>query len=249
MKDQLEKKLQLLNEQIINSISDFTISQDQLMLLYEQKRFLRFKLHNYSNEELLVLSDQIFEDDFKRYKKASQSRTGMKLRIKKKLYTMIYPVYITITFTDSALFKDYRDNLRKLFKYHKITNYTLVTDYGTKTDRLHFHGFIDISEVDPLLFTYFKTGYYGPVFNFDPLTTNYGWNTLNPINVDHIDRAVNYITKYMVKDYKLKHSSFNSRNGNIKRSKEQFIYDYKKYLKKKNSFKLEQIINIKKEDL
>jgi hypothetical protein len=239
MIDQLKQQLQDLQLKTFNYLSDLSIDNTEITTLYEQRRFIKFKLHNYIKDGKLILpSEEEILLDYQAYIKASKSRTSLKQRIKKKIYLMNYPAFITITFTDHNLEINYKNELRKLFKKYGINNYTLLTDYGRRTGRLHFHGFIDLANLDMELFTChlsIKKDQAKHYYSFIPLE-RFGLNFISFYN--NMNAMVNYATKYMVKDYRLKHESFNSRSGLI-RTKEQFKYanfNYIKILKKNKNF-------------
>jgi hypothetical protein len=208
IKEELQKELQNLIDYTIDCLSDLQIDSNYIHTLYEKRKFIRFKIYNYNKIKEMNL--QQIQDYFQLYLKASKQRTSLKSRIKKKVQQMIKPAFITITFTDYNFTINYKNELRKLFKKYNINHYHLITDYGAKTQRLHFHGFIDVAYLDANLFEQTIKGKY---FNFIPLN-RFGHNVISYYG-DNINRMINYATKYMLKDPELNHTSFSSRNGYV----------------------------------
>jgi hypothetical protein len=209
-KEEIRKKLNELQEQIINAIGDtVNYSNTDLNNLYKHKQYLKFQLYNHS--DIKDMTEGEIKFNFQLYQKAARSRTGLKSRIKKKVDQMIHPVFITITLKDEWFTKDHRNELRKLFKKYNITTYTLISDYGKITNRLHYHGFIDIAYLDSELFeqTNIKNK---SDWNFIPLN-KFGHNVLRDLDLSRLKLAINYTTKYMLKDYKLNHETFSSRSN------------------------------------
>jgi hypothetical protein len=237
---EFSEKLKLYTFSIIKTLD--SDNNDLLNKLYKDRKYIKFKIYNYKYLQLLT-EDEV-KKAFELYEKASKKRTAMKQNIKKKLKLMDYPAFITITFTDKALKKQIRNNLRIFFKQYNIRNYILISDYGKETNRFHFHGFIDLARLDKDLFRLAnfntnktKTNY----FNFIPLEQRFGFNLISSFN--DYKRMINYATKYMIKDYTLKHETFSSRSGDSFILNHQYrLENYKKELKKnKNFFSFEKI--------
>jgi hypothetical protein len=199
-------KLSELQKYIIELLSDSSLSISDLQPYYKEVKYLKFLKHDY--KQLIDLSEFERRERFELYLIASKRRKDMKYRINKKIKKfMVFPAFFTITFTDDKLQIDYKNELRKLFKRYNIKHYVLISDYGAKTGRIHFHGFIDIAYLSADLFE--QTGVDKRYWNFIPLN-KFGWNTVS--NYGDYTRAINYATKYMTKDYIFKHSSFSSRS-------------------------------------
>lgn len=116
---------------------------------------------------------------------------GWRIRLKSEYERYPNSVFITLTFNDDCLrrFEEnynksvrlFLDRLRK--KYGKGIKHFVVAEYGSKTNRFHYHG---------ILFN--MPG----KINVDDLTSlwSYGWCYLGYCN----EKTINYIVKYITKD-------------------------------------------------
>jgi len=231
---ELEKKIQDTLIQKINSndVEELNDYNTNLKRLYLQKKFIRYR--DFNNDKIKNMSVAQIQEDFIKYQLASVRRVSMKQRIKRKLFNMIYPVFITITFTDDSLTKQFRNNLRILFKKCGIYNYLLISDFGSKTERLHYHGFIDIAKQEKGLFEQTNLKNLSQ-WNYIPLN-RIGYNVIMKLKSSDINKTLNYITKYALKDYDVKHTTFSSRTGSFRRNLVQFNYTRDNYLKSIKKF-------------
>lgn len=142
-------------------------------------------------------------------------KSRMKSRIKVRILAMDNPCFFTQTFNDASLKIDYKRKIKAILGALKI-DYCLVTDYGRENNRIHFHGFFDLSASKLLepLFSHYKKTRYGTRCNFTPLL-GLGYNYLVfPLDEKSNERGLNYAVKYMTKEQEkdgLKHKMFCSR--------------------------------------
>lgn len=161
----------------------------------------------YYKQFLIECADDIFKDF--NYEKKAQ----MKKRILSRVRDMSNVCFFTQTFNDDKLPNDekaYFDYWRKIFSRSGINYWVLVSDYGKKKGRLHFHGFLDLSSSSEFV------EQDGKYFHFIPLKS-YGFNKCIFMDNTCLDKAVNYCIKYMFKDmsFESKHKLYGSRSCRI----------------------------------
>lgn len=180
-----------------------------LKLLYEV--YLEYDEHQQALIDLntkldcLEYSNLIIE----RNKKLKHRINDQKTRFRKRLREMRHPYFITLTFTDEALDKDFRRIIREYLKKNDIS-FCFVSDYGTNgTKRFHYHGIIDIpDESDILMKSYSKNGKIlrnsknQVIYNIPYFTERLGWNGLTRLKVNTVSTksTLNYIFKYIYKN-------------------------------------------------
>lgn len=129
-------------------------------------------------------------------------KAKQKARINARISSMLNPCPFTQTFTDDSLKTDYERKIKGILNSLKIP-YVLITDYGKEKDRIHFHGFLDITPFQALpeeTFVNDKTTKSGVSCNFSPLEC-LGWNSLTfPQDAQSIQKSLRYFVKYMTKD-------------------------------------------------
>ena len=80
--------------------------------------------------------------------------------------------FCTFTINDEHMKKDHQ---RKLKDTYKETNYIINVDYGTKTNRKHYHGIIESKK--------------------KPISWNYGFCDFREIKIENINNIAMYINK------------------------------------------------------
>lgn len=139
-------------------------------------------------------------------------RYSMCRRIETVAFHMIAPVFVTITLNDNYVSKDCKSIIRTFKNEFKSDfmgcYYCLITDYGGVGSRLHFHGFVDVVDVD-----YFKTvcSYKGhknknggyTIWNYDSKVGFVAFQL--PDNYECLEKEIlkyqiRYMTKYATKD-------------------------------------------------
>lgn len=192
-----------------NDIKRYIYNSDTLFG-YPVGRIPIDKRIEFYKKRIVDTADDVFKD-FNKDKKYA-----MKKRVLKRLQYMGNICFFTQTF-DSEKIPDnenaYIDYWRKVFKKCKIQNWVLISDFGHKKGRLHFHGFLDLNVDSP----YVEVQQVGKktFYHFVPLKT-YGYNKCIFLsNDDNKEIAVNYTLKYMFKDltFDSRHHLYGSRTA------------------------------------
>lgn len=125
------------------------------------------------------------------------------------------PYFVTITFRDNALEKNYERNIKEMLKRYNIRKWCFVTDYGKENQRLHYHGFVDLKSVDMALFVRADSEKYSDGLNFVPMLNCFGFNLFTPLAGQLLTSTIAYCIKYATKDMEngltFKHKMFCSR--------------------------------------
>ena len=132
-----------------------------------------------------------------------EKRYAMKKRILNRISFMDNICFFTQTFNPENIpdvENAYIHYWRNVFSKCGINTWCLISDYGSKKGRLHFHGFLDLSSCSDYV------EFDGKFYHFKPLVS-YGFNKCIFLDNTCIDRSVNYCIKYMFKDL-----SFDSRH-------------------------------------
>ena len=148
------------------------------------------------------------------------SRSNQTKRLLERVEAMKNPTFVTLTLNDeyvskpnNVIIRAFRENLQRHFG--KDIKWVLVSDYGSKTGRLHFHGFIDVSEEEIIKLWNLKykghKKYYSIYANYDYFI---GGVSINKGYGDFYENAIYYCTKYIEKDGDLiRHKMYGSRIG------------------------------------
>lgn len=146
--------------------------------------------------------------------KEMTARYNMRKRIVARVSEYENPYFVTITFDDDALKRDYERNIKEMMKRYNISKWCFITDYGDEKQRLHYHGYVDLKGVDMALFSPANSKKYKNGLNFNPMTKNFGFNLFTPLEKEEIEKTTAYTVKYATKSLeglKFAHKMFCSR--------------------------------------
>lgn len=199
---------------------NYTLNQlikEKGFTLYDLAFSKKQKQYNEDNEEITgVYNSTLCFEAFKiisaKEHKNMARKWNMKKRIINRVSGMFEPYFVTLTLTENAMKKNFELNIRRLFKKYNILNWCLVEDYGEKNGRLHYHGYIDLFNVDMALFTKSNSKKYVG-FSFEPYNRLFGFNLFTKLDTNELKNTINYTLKYITKDLDLKfeHKMFCSR--------------------------------------
>ena len=164
--------------------------------------------------------------------KEMTARYKMRKRIVARVCEYELPYFVTITFDDDALNRDYERNIKEMMKRYNISKWCFITDYGSENQRLHYHGYVDLKDVDMSLFSVANSKKYKNGLNFNPMTKNFGFNLFTPIEREEIEKTTAYTVKYATKSLeglKFEHKMFCSRC-----SREEILQKKEKELERQN---------------
>lgn len=212
------------------------IKEKEIISEYEMLFARKIKQYNEDGEEL-----PSFETPFEKerkfklmqefqtlHHKKMTAKCDMKKRIIHRIETMKKPYFCTFTFDNNTYeLKHIRKKLSRYFKMLGITNYCLISDYGSQTLREHYHGYIDLNgfDLDNLTPT---TSKYKYAYNITLITRDIGFNLITPLDTKDIKKTIKYTLKYATKDIMntndFEHSMFCSR-GEFKTPTEELLSD------------------------
>ena len=164
--------------------------------------------------------------------KEMTARYKMRKRIVARVSEYEMPYFVTITFDDYALNRDYERNIKEMMKRYNISKWCFITDYGSENQRLHYHGYVDLKDVDMSLFSVANSSKYKNGLNFNPMTKNFGFNLFTPLEKEEIEKTTAYTVKYATKSLeglKFEHKMFCSRC-----SREEILQKKEKELERQN---------------
>ena len=164
--------------------------------------------------------------------KEMMARYKMRKRIVARVSEYELPYFVTITFDDDALNRDYERNIKEMMKRYNISKWCFITDYGSDNQRLHYHGYVDLKCVDMSLFSVANSKKYKSGLNFNPMTKNFGFNLFTPLAKEDLTRTTAYTVKYATKSLeglKFEHKMFCSRC-----SREEILQKKEKELERQN---------------
>lgn len=150
-----------------------------------------------------------------KHHKEMKARWEMRKRIVARVLDYDDPYFVTITFRDEALNRDYERNIKEMLKRYGLNKWCFITDYGEENGRLHYHGFIDLKSADMGLFVAAESKKYISGVCFKPMTKNFGFNLFTPIDKECVSNTIAYCVKYATKtidDLKFEHKMFCSRS-------------------------------------
>lgn len=209
---------------------EYTLNQlikEKGFTLYDLAFAKKQKQYNNDGEEITsfynsTLSFEAFKIISSKEHRNMAKKYDMKKRIVKRVNTMFEPYFVTLTLSEEAMEKNFELNIRRLFKRYNILNWCLVEDYGEINGRLHYHGYIDLFNVDMTLFSSLDSKKYVGLC-FEPYKRLFGFNMFTKINTKDLTNTINYTLKYITKDLDLKfeHKMFCSRSKNSKLSSEE----------------------------
>ena len=195
--------------------------------LYDLAFAKKQKQYNNEGEEITsfynsTLSFEAFKIISSKEHRNMSKKYDMKKRIIKRVNGMCEPYFVTLTLSEEAMEKNFELNIRRIFKKYNILNWCLVEDYGEKNGRLHYHGYIDLFNVDLTLFSSLDSKKYDG-FCFEPYKRLFGFNMFTKMNTKDLTNTINYTLKYITKDLDLKfeHKMFCSRSKKNKLSSEE----------------------------
>ena len=131
--------------------------------------------------------------------KEMMARYKMRKRIVARVSEYELPYFVTITFNEEALNRDYERNIKEMMKRYNISKWCFITDYGSDNQRLHYHGYVDLKCVDMSLFSVANSKKYKNGLNFNPMTKNFGFNLFTPLEREEIEKTTAYTVKYATK--------------------------------------------------
>lgn len=209
-------RLQELKDGIFDFFNDIQLSEFNLLCKsYPNWKDLKYFLFN----DYCFYSDVLNYDAFKyaintkgsRYKKRKRAKNkitlllDLKTNLEKILNKKINVVFGTLTLNDDTIVKSYdalTKSIQRELKKHCFW-YFKNADYGTKTDRLHFHYIgMTFEELVPAINE--ETGKQckskkgRPMFKYSNDSEPLGWNTLEIIP-DKCLKDMNKIACYLVK--------------------------------------------------
>ena len=166
--------------------------------------------------------------------KEMMARYKMRKRIVARVSEYEMPYFVTITFDEEALNRDYERNIKEMMKRYNITKWCFITDYGDEKQRLHYHGYVDLKVVDMGLFCPAKSKKYKNGLNFIPMLKNFGFNLFTPLETKGLDltKTTAYTVKYATKSLeglKFEHKMFCSRC-----SREEMLQKKEKEIERQN---------------
>lgn len=189
----------------------------------------RVKQYNEDGEEIkqfitpfeLEARRKLLNEFHSLHHKKMVAKSNMKKRIINRVSTMDKPCFCTFTLNKQTIdLKFMRDKLRKCLKKVGIDNYCLITDYGEKNGREHFHGFIDTKSLKDNEIIKAKSKRYLNGFSIGCISEDIGFNLCVPLMTSDNDlkSVIGYCLKYATKDISntedFEHSMFCSRCKN-----------------------------------
>ena len=212
---------------------EYTLTQlikEKGFTLYDLAFAKKQKKYNNEGEEITsfynsTLSFEAFKIISSKEHRNMSKKYDMKKRIIKRVNTMCEPYFVTFTLSEEAMEKNFELNIRRIFKKYNIINWCLVEDYGEINGRLHYHGYIDLFNVDMTLFSSLVSKKYDGL-TFEPYKRLFGFNMFTKINTKDLTNTINYTLKYITKDLDLKfeHKMFCSRTKKNKLSSEDKMF-------------------------
>lgn len=209
---------------------EYTLTQlikEKGFTLYDLAFSKKQKQYNNDGEEITsfynsTLSFEAFKIISSKEHRNMSKKFDMKKRITKRVFTMIEPYFVTLTLSEEAMEKNFIRNIKEMFKRNNILNWCLVEDYGEKNGRLHYHGYIDLFNVDLALFSRLDSKKYVGL-TFEPYKRLFGFNMFTKLDTKDLTNTINYTLKYITKDLDLKfeHKMFCSRVKKNKLSSEE----------------------------
>lgn len=169
--------------------------------------------------------DEFFNVEVQRRLKTIKARVRKHAQTKaliERVLNMKNPTFVTLTLNEeyiskpnNVIIRAFRESIQRTFG--KDVLWCLLSDYGSKNGRLHFHGFIDVSEQD--LIKQWKLQYKGHK-KYYSVYANYdyfiGGISINKGYGDHYENAIYYCTKYITKDGQdVAHKMYGSRVGSV----------------------------------
>lgn len=150
------------------------------------------------------------------------ARSSQTKRLLERINNMLNPTFVTLTLNEeyinkpnNIIIRAFRERLQR--EFGQQIKWVLVSDYGSETGRLHFHGFVDVEEnklIDVWNLKYKgHKKFYSVYANYDYFI---GGISINKGYQDHFEKAVYYCTKYITKDgTNTKHRVYGSRVGTL----------------------------------
>lgn len=173
-----------------------------------------------------------FENEIPQRKKAVKrqyrriKRVRQNERLENRIDNMLNPTFVTVTLNDDYVIKDISliiRNLRLWFGRNNVEKWVLVSDYGSNTERLHFHGFVDMPTdkfIKLVGAKYIKHNTRYSIYRADDFLT--GSISINKDYENNKEKAIRYCTKYITKDLSVElpkdHKIYGSKVGRLEMS-------------------------------